>query len=111
MTNFAPTNVSGVVTVATDSSETQIELTGATAILVSNPDAAIAVTIAFSQAIDDVYAVFPTDTGDGVGTVIAPGSNQILAIPQLGNGGMLYASFASLGGDTVDIYYSLGTFV
>jgi hypothetical protein len=111
MTNFAPTNVSGILTCEEATATSSFAITGATAIRISNPDLATAVTVSFSLTEATDLASFPTNNVNGVGTVIPPYDNVVLSIPQMGNLGQLFLSVASAGGASVNVYYSLGTFV
>lgn len=81
-TVFTPTGASGIVSYVDDSTEVSIENSGATALLVFNPDAANVVVVNAGFVDGDVDAIVPTSDFNGAGVVIGPNASIVLALPQ-----------------------------
>ena len=94
MTNFAPSGSSVVLTYSDDSTETSTLAGGAINWLVFNPDTANVVVINFGFTDGDTDAVVPTSGSNGKGTVIGPGQQVILNVPQCAYAAQVYVSVA-----------------
>ena len=94
MTNFAPSGSSVVLTYSDDSTETSVLAGGAVNWLVFNPDAANVVVVSFGFTDGDTDAVVPTSGANGKGTVIGPGQQVILNVPQCAYAAQVYVSVA-----------------
>ena len=94
MTNFAPSGSSVVLTYSDDSTETSTLAGGATNWLVFNPDTANVVVVSFGFTDGDTDAVVPTSGANGKGTVIGPGQQVILNVPQCAYSAQVYVSVA-----------------
>jgi len=107
MTTFTPQGPSVVLTYADDSTETSVLAGGATNWLVFNPDAANVVVVSFGFTDGDTDAVVPTSGANGKGTVIGPGQQVVLNVPQCAYVNQVYVSVA---GDTAtgNVYLTPG---
>ena len=94
MTNFAPSGSSVVLTYSDDSTETSTLAGGSTNWLVFNPDTANVVVVSFGFTDGDTDAVVPTSGANGKGTVIGPGQQVILNVPQCAYSAQVYVSVA-----------------
>ena len=94
MTNFAPSGSSVVLTYSDDSTETSTLAGGAVNWLGVNPDTANVVVINFGFTDGDTDAVVPTSGANGKGTVIGPGQQVILNVPQCAYAAQVYVSVA-----------------
>ena len=94
MTNFAPSGSSVVLTYSDDSTETSTLAGGAINWLVFNPDTANVVVVSFGFTDGDTDAVVPTSGANGKGTVIGPGQQVILNVPQCAYAAQVYVSVA-----------------
>jgi hypothetical protein len=108
MTTFTPQGPSVVLTYADDSTETSVLAGGATNWLVFNPDAANVVVVSFGFTDGDTDAVVPTSGANGKGTVIGPGQQVTLTIPQAGYVTPMYISVAGVSA-TGNVYISVGS--
>jgi hypothetical protein len=107
MTTFAPQGPSAVLTYANDSTETSVLAGGATNWLVFNPDAANVVVVSFGFTDGDTDAVVPTSGANGKGTVIGPGQQVVLNVPQCAYTAQVYVSVAGVSG-TGNVYLTPG---
>ena len=107
MTNFAPSGSSVVLTYADDSTETSTLAGGAVNWLVVNPDTANVVVVSFGFTDGDTDAVVPTSGANGKGTVIGPGQQVILNVPQCAYAAQVYVSVAGVTA-TGNVYLTPG---
>ena len=107
MTNFAPSGSSVVLTYSDDSTETSTLAGGAVNWLVFNPDTANVVVVSFGFTDGDTDAVVPTSGANGKGTVIGPGQQVILNVPQCAYAAQVYVSVAGDSG-TGNVYLTPG---
>jgi hypothetical protein len=108
-TVFTPVGASGIVSYADDSTEVSIENSGATALLIFNPDAANVVVVNAGFTDGEVDAIVPTTNFNGEGVVIGPQQSIVYALPQ-----KRYAAgniFISVAGDSAmgNVYITPGT--
>jgi hypothetical protein len=107
MTTFTPQGPSVVLTYADDSTETSTLAGGATNWLVFNPDAANVVVVSFGFTDNDTDAVVPTSGANGKGTVIGPGQQVVLNVPQCAYVNQVYVSVAGVTA-TGNVYLTPG---
>jgi hypothetical protein len=107
MTTFTPQGRSVVLTYADDSTETSTLAGGATTWLVFNPDAANVVVVSFGFTDGDTDAVVPTSGANGKGTVIGPGQQVVLNVPQCAYVNQVYVSVAGVTA-TGNVYLTPG---
>ena len=106
---FAPSGKSFALAYADDSTDTSTVEGGATAILVTNTDAANVVVFNVGFTDGDTDAVVPISGGaQGKGTVIGPRSTVLLSIPQCAYTSTMYVSVAGVSG-TGNVYVSTGS--
>ena len=105
---FSPTGKSYIVAYADDSTDTSLEVPGAQAVSVFNPDAANVVAVNFSFVETDTNASIPLANDPGLGTVIGPGQQLTLTIPQAAYVTPMYISVAGVSA-TGNVYISVGS--
>lgn len=94
MTTFTPSGKSIILPYSNDSTDASTLEGGATAFLAFNPDAANVVVVNFGFTDGDTDAVVPTSGDNGLGTVIGPGQQVVLHIPQCAYAAQVYVSVA-----------------
>jgi hypothetical protein len=107
-TVFTPQGRSVVLAYADDSTETSTLAGGATGWLVFNPDVANVVVVNFGFTDGDTDAVVPTSGANGKGTVIGPGQQVVLNVPQCAYAAQVYVSVAGVSG-TGNVFLTPGT--
>ena len=105
---FAPTGLSYIISYADDSTDTSLEVPAAQAVSVFNPDAANVVAVNFSFVAEDTNASSPLAGDPGLGTVIGPGQQVTLSIPQAGYATPMYISVAGVSA-TGNVFVSTGS--
>ena len=95
-TSFTPQGPSVVLAYSDDSTETSTLAGGAVNWLVFNPDAANVVVVNFGFTDGDTDAVVPTSGANGKGTVIGPGQQVVLNVPQCAHATQVYVSVAGV---------------
>jgi hypothetical protein len=95
-TSFTPSGNSVVLAYADDSTEVSELAGGAVNWLVVNPDAANVVVVNFGFTDGDTDAVVPTSGANGKGTVIGPGQQVVLNVPQCAYATQVYVSVAGV---------------
>ena len=93
-THFTPSGPSVVLAYADDSTDVSELAGGAVNWLVVNPDTANVVVVNFGFTNGDTDAVVPTSGANGKGTVIGPGQQVILNVPQCAHSDIVYVSVA-----------------
>lgn len=107
-TVFTPVGRSIVLAYADDSTETSTEVTGASAFLVYNPDAANVVVFSTGFTNDSTDAVVPTSGANGSGVVIGPQQQVIISVPGAQyTAGSVFISVAGVSG-TGSVYITPG---
>jgi hypothetical protein len=96
-THFTPSGKSVVLAYSDDSTDVSELAGGAVNWLVFNPDTANVVVVNFGFTDNDTDAVVPTSGDNGRGTVIGPGQQVVLNVPQCAYSATVYVSVA---GDT-----------
>lgn len=108
-TVFSPVGNSIVLTYTDDSTDTSLEIPGASAFLVVNPDSANVVVFNAGFADGDVDAIVPTSGANGKGVVIAPSSQIIVTLPGAQfTAGSVFISAAGVTGSG-NVYVTPGT--
>ena len=107
---FAPSGKSFALAYADDSTDTSTVEGGATAILVTNTDAANVVVVTFGFSSDgDTDAVIPVAGTPGKGTIVGPRQQLTFSLPQAGYDPTMWVSVAGVSA-TGNVFVSTGSF-
>jgi hypothetical protein len=95
---FTPAGPSLKIAYADDSTETSLQVPGATSWLVVNPDTTHAVCVNFGFSDGGTDAIMPLNGDPGLGTVVAAASETVIHVPQCAYNATVWVSVAGNGG-------------
>jgi hypothetical protein len=107
-TVFTPAGPSLRIQYADDSTDSSVQVPGANAWLVFNPDNTHAACVSFGFTDGTTDAVMPLNNDPGVGTVVGQRQQVVISVPQSAYNSQLWVSVAGDGG-TGNVFLTPGT--